>query len=111
MLPTKNFQSFSTMQHNTFEGSIDGLDIQFQFNRLKFRQTEQVLGLIEDFKDLGDTKKQIAALRQAVSICVAGWSLEKPIDSWDGEIEVADAVKLVARCLQGNSASEGDRKK
>lgn len=99
------------MQHNTFDGSIDGLEIQFKFNRLRFKQTEQVLELIEDFKELGDTKKQIAALRQAVSICVAGWSLEKSIDSWDEEIEVAHAVKLVARCLQGNSASEGDRKK
>jgi hypothetical protein len=53
----------------------------------------------------------MAAIREAVSICLAGWSLDKPISDWDEEIEVADAVKLVSCCLRGNSASEGDKKK
>lgn len=99
------------MQPNTFTDKIDGCDIEFTLNRLKFRKTEQVLGLISDFRESTEPKKQMAAIREAFSICLAGWSLEKPISDWDEEIEVADAVKLVSCCLRGNSASEGDKKK
>lgn len=99
------------MQPSTFQGSIQGYEIEFTFNRLKFRQTEQVLGLIADFREVSDTRKQIAAIRQAVSICLSGWNLDKPIESWDDELDLVDAVRLVEACLRGNSASEGDRKK
>jgi hypothetical protein len=99
------------MQASTFTDKIDGVDIEFTLNRLKFRSTERVLGLVSDFRDSSDPKKQIAAIREAFAVCVSGWSIGEPFDSWDEKLEIVDAVRLVEKCLRGNSASEGDRKK
>ena len=98
------------MQHNTFDGTVDGIEAVFQFHQLRFRQTEKVLSLIEGFRS-GTSPKPLAAIREAIGICVSGWSRSEPIDDWDLVLDLQQAVKVLNRALQGNNPSEADAKK
>ena len=97
--------------HNTFDGKIEGIEAVFQFNRLKFRQTEKVLSLIEEFQKGSSPKVQFAAIREALGICVAGWSRSEPISDWDTILDLQEAVKVLNQALKGNNPSEADAKK
>ena len=96
------------MQHNT--ATIDDCEITFYLKQLKFRDLEQVISLVSEISQ-GAKFEAIKAIRQAMQICLAGWSLDKPIEDWDQEIDITQAIKLVNRCLQGNTPSETERKK
>lgn len=98
------------MQLNTFDGTVDGIEAVFQFHRLKFRQTEKVLSLIEGFRS-GTDPKPLAAIREAIGICVSGWSRSEPIEDWDLVLDLQQAVKVLNVALRGNNPSEADAKK
>lgn len=98
------------MQHKTFKATIDGSEIEFDLKQLKFRDQEEVISLVSVISSQGKSET-IKAIRQAMEICLSGWSLEKPIDKWDEELDIVQAIQLVNRCLQGNSPSETERKK
>jgi len=99
------------MQHSTFSAKIDDCEIEFRLKQLRFRDQEKVLYLVGTFRDGSTPKEQIAALREAFGICVAGWDLPADIADWDLELDMTQAIKVVNRCLQGNSPSETERKK
>lgn len=98
------------MQHNTFPTTIDGCEIEFQLKRLKFRDQEDVVSLIGTISTEGK-HEAIKAIRQAMQICLQEWNLEKPIDQWDTELDIVQAIQVVNRCLQGNTPTEAERKK
>jgi len=98
------------MQHKTFKATIDGLEIEFDLRELKFRDQEEVISLVSVISSQGKSDT-IKAIREAMKICLSGWNLEKPIDQWDEELDIVQAIQLVNRCLQGNSPSETERKK
>lgn len=97
------------MQLNTIK--IDGSEVEFYPKRLKFRDQEQVIDLVAKIASGGQPKQQASAIREAIKICVAGWSKQEPIDDWDLELDLVQAVKLVHACLGGNQVSEAERKK
>lgn len=99
------------MQPNTFSARIDDCEIEFRLKQLRFRDQEKVLSLVGTFRDGSTPKEQISALREAFGICVAGWDLQSEIADWDLELDMTQAIKVVNRCLQGNSPSETERKK
>lgn len=99
------------MQLSTFSARIDDCEIEFRLKQLRFRDQEKVLSLVGTFRDGSTPKEQIAALREAFGICVSGWDLEAEITDWDLELDMTQAIKVVNRCLQGNSPSETERKK
>ena len=99
------------MQHSTFQANIDGIEIEFRLKQLRFRDQEKVISLVGTFRDGSSPKEQIAALREAFGLCVDGWSLSADIADWDLELDLTQAIKVVNRCLQGNSPSETERKK
>lgn len=98
------------MQHKTFTAKIDGCEIEFQLKELRFRDQEQVISLVSVISTDGRSDA-IKAIRQAMQICLAGWNLDKSIEAWDEEIDIAQAIRLVNKCLQGNTPSEAERKK
>ena len=100
------------MQHNdTFEGTVEGIDAVFSFKKLKFRDTEKVLSLIEDFRSGNNAKKQVGCIREAFEICVARWSRVEPLSDWDLVIDLQEAVKVLNVALKGHHPSEADAKK
>ena len=99
------------MQPNTFSARIDGIEIEFRLKQLRFRDQEKVISLVGTFRDGSSPKEQIAALREAFGLCVDGWSLSADIADWDLQLDLTQAIKVVNRCLQGNSPSETERKK
>lgn len=99
------------MQPSTFSARIDDCEIEFRLKQLRFRDQEKVLSLVGTFRDGSTPKEQIAALREAFGICVAGWDLQADISDWDLELDMTQAIKVVNRCLQGNIPSENERKK
>ena len=99
------------MHNETFEGSVDGIEAVFQFKKLKFRQTEKVLSLIEDFRSGNNAKKQVGCIREAFDICVAGWSRSEAIEDWDLVIDLQEAVKVLNVALKGHHPNEADAKK
>lgn len=90
---------------------IEGSDVEFYPKRLKFRDQERVIDLVADIASGGKPKQQASAIREAIRICVSGWSKPEPIDDWDLELDLVQAVKLVHACLGGNQVSEIERKK
>lgn len=96
---------------NQFNGSVDGIDAVFQFQKLKFRDTEKVLSCIEDFRTGTNTKAQFEAIRTAFGICVAGWSRSEPIADWDLVLDLQQAIQVINQALKGNNPSEADSKK
>lgn len=99
------------MQPSTFSARIDDCEIEFRLKQLRFRDQEKVLSLVGTFRDGSTPKEQIASLREAFGICVSGWDSPADIADWDLELDMTQAIKVVNRCLQGNSPSETERKK
>jgi hypothetical protein len=97
----------------TFQGSIPDCDIVFTFNRISMRKQERVMELLEDFKATvgDDRKKGFDSIREAVAMCVSGWSKDTPLSDIDDELDLKQMVQVVNQALSGNSLSEDERKK
>lgn len=93
------------------QAKIDGLEIEFTFKQLKFRDQERVVSLISEFRDAANSGDGFKAIREAFSVCVVGWSLQKPIEEWDSELDLVQAVKVINLALSSNNPSETERKK
>jgi hypothetical protein len=99
------------MANKTFSARIDSSEVTFFLKRLKFREQEELIGLIATISDVADPKAQASSVRQAIEICLAGWDKSDPITAWDTELDIVEAVKLIRSALAGNAASEDDKKK
>ena len=97
----------------TFEGSIPDCDIVFTFNRISMRKQEHVMDLLESFQAVvsSDRHRGFSIIRDAVAMCVAGWSKGTPLRDIDDELDLKQMVRLVNQALSGNSLSEDERKK
>lgn len=97
----------------TFEGGIAESDLVFTFNRLSMRSQEHVIDLVESFREVvaQDRKRGFALIREAVAICVSGWSSDKPLSDIDTELDLKQMTQLVNVALSGNALSEDERKK
>jgi hypothetical protein len=97
----------------TFQESIPDCDIVFTFNRISMRKQEHVIDLLESFQDVvgSDSKQGFSLIRDAVAMCVSGWSKDTPLSDIDDELDLKQMVQLVNRALSGNSLSEDERKK
>lgn len=98
------------MQAKSFPAKIDGSEIEFQLKQLKFRDQEQVVSLVGVVSEKGNAGA-LSAIRQAMQICLVGWSLDRPVDEWDQELDIVQAIQVVNACLTGNVPSETERKK
>jgi hypothetical protein len=98
------------MQHKSFPAKIDDCEIEFQLKQLKFRDQEEVVSLVGIVSQQGKTEA-LKAIRQAMQICLVGWSLEKPVEQWDEELDIVQAIQVVNQCLKGNTPTETERKK
>jgi hypothetical protein len=97
----------------TFEGSIQDCDIVFTFNRISMRKQERVMELLESFQSVvsSDRKRGFSLIREAVAMCVSGWSKDTPLSDIDDELDLKQMVQVVNQALSGNSLSEDERKK
>ena len=93
------------------QAKIDGLEIEFTFKQLKFRDQEKVVSLISEFRDAANSGDGFKAIREAFSVCVVGWNLQKPLEDWDSELDLVQAVKVINLALSSNNPSETERKK
>ena len=93
------------------QAKIEGLEIEFTFKQLKFRDQEKVVSLISEFRDAANSGEGFKAIREAFSVCVVDWSLSKAIEDWDSELDLVQAVKVINLALSSNNPSETERKK
>lgn len=96
---------------NTFPVVLPGCDITFQVSKLSFNQQERAIILLGGLEKSESQKQRFEAVRELMSIAVAGWNRPEPIESWGDQIDMEKALQLIEACVKGNTTSEDERKK
>lgn len=99
--------SSTTQSKKTFSVSVAGID--FQVNRLRMRQQEEVSELLGSFREARESG--YGQIRKALEICVHSWAIDRPLSDIDDELDLRECIELVSLTLAGNQTSEDDRKK